>query len=365
MCINFVNLSTAQSANRAKEVGLRKVLGSGRNKLVAQFLTESVLVALIAFGFGMLIAYLLLPYFNTLANKNLQIPFSAPSFLPIFLTVGVVIGISAGIYPSFYLSAFSPIKVLQGKMRLGSKSTGLRSSLVVFQFTVSAILLVGTIIINNQMNYILNKEVGFKKDQVILLHGTNMLGEQVETFKNELKQLPSVVNVTISDYLPIEGTKRNGNSFWNEGKVNVDERVGGQAWVIDEDYLNTLGMNLVEGRNFSKNRSSDQQSVIINSEMAQQLALNDPIGKKISRGGEQLYEIIGIVENFHSRHLERKLDPCAFSAVLAHRSCRSKYKPETWLASWKTSKKNGSSLIQILISVTLLWISPLRRCMIM
>ena len=315
--INFINLSTAQSANRAKEVGLRKVLGSGKGNLISQFLTESTLLSFIAFLFALLVVQVSLPYFNALAGKNLALPYSSVSFILIFLASAGLIGLIAGIYPSFYLSAFNPIKVLKGKLRLGSKSGGLRSSLVVFQFTISAILIIGTLVINNQLKFILTKEVGFEKDQVIQIYGTNLLGQSVETFKNEIKNLPSVIDASISDYLPIEGTKRNGNSFWNEGKAKIDERVGGQAWVIDEDYLNTLGIDLVEGRNFMKDRAQDNRSVIINQTMAKQLGLENPIGKKITRGGDSLYEIIGVVKDFNFQSFRREVEPLSFFAGIS------------------------------------------------
>lgn len=315
--INFVNLSTAQSANRAKEVGLRKVLGSGRRNLISQFLTESTLLSFAAFTISLLVVQFSLPFFNTLAGKNLELPYSSLSFILIYLVCAGLIGFTAGIYPSFYLSAFNPIKVLRGKLRLGSKSGGLRSSLVVFQFTISAMLILGTLVINNQLNFILNKEVGFQKDQVLQIYGTNLMGQSVETFKHEIKSLPVVVDASISDYLPIEGTKRNGNSFWNEGKSQIDERVSGQAWVIDEDYLNTLEIELLEGRNFMKDRAADDQSVIINQKMAQQLNLENPIGKKITNGGNRSFAIIGIVKDFNFQSFRREVEPLCFFAGIS------------------------------------------------
>ncbi|MCB0667440.1 MAG: ABC transporter permease [Saprospiraceae bacterium] len=338
--INFINLSTAQSANRAKEVGLRKVLGSGKGNLIGQFLTESILVSFIAFVLALLLVQGSLSFFNTLAGKSLALPYTSTNFILIFLGSALVIGFIAGIYPSFYLSAFNPIKVLKGKLRLGSKSGGLRSSLVVFQFTISATLIIGTLIINNQLNFILNKEVGFEKDQVLQIYGTNLMGQQVETFKNEIKSISAVADASISDYLPIEGTKRNGNSFWNEGKAQVDERVAGQAWVIDEDYLNTLGMELIEGRNFMKDRASDGQSVIINQTMAQQLNLENPVGKKITRGGNQTYEIIGIVKDFNFQSFRQVVEPLSFFAGIS---------PS--IVSVKVNTENIASVLQQLEAV--------------
>ncbi|UBM57296.1 ABC transporter permease [Marinilongibacter aquaticus] len=309
--INFVNLSTAKSANRAKEVGLRKVVGSDRKGLISQFLTESLLVTFIAFVIGSFLAILFLPAFREMSGIELSIPWSNPFFIPSILFTAILVGLLAGMYPSFYLSSFNPISVLKGKLRMGSKSGGLRSSLVVFQFTVSIVLIIGTLIVSNQLDFILNSKIGFEKDQVVQVYGTNMLGDQVRTFKDELKSISGVESVSISDFLPIEGTKRNGNSVVNEGRDNIDQTVGIQAWVVDEDYLQTLGMSLREGRNFDRQIKSDEQNVILNEEAARQLNLENPVGKRISRYGT-LYKIIGIVNDFNFNSMTAdKVQPLA------------------------------------------------------
>ncbi|MDQ4141660.1 MAG: ABC transporter permease [Bacteroidota bacterium] len=307
-CINFINLSTAKSANRAKEVGLRKVLGSYRGSLIKQFLIESLLYSVISFAVGLFLAWLLLPYFNQLAAKSLVIPWRAWWLLPTLLSAALVIGVVAGLYPAFYLSAFKPISVLKGNISRGSKSSGTRSLLVVFQFTTSIVLIVGTFIIYRQMNYILNKEIGFDKDQVILLQGANTLGEKVKTLKTELLRLPEVKNVSISDYLPIKGTKRNGNGFWKEGKVTEESSVNGQIWRVDHDYIKTLGMKVVAGRDFSRNLASDSQTVVINQAMVQQFGFKNPIGQRITNGGE-VWTVIGVVEDFHYESFKREIEP--------------------------------------------------------
>ncbi|GAB1857079.1 ABC transporter permease [Flavobacteriaceae bacterium MHTCC 0001] len=309
--INFVNLSTAKSANRAKEVGLRKVVGSTRSQLIGQFLAESIIISCIAFIMGTVLSALFIPLFRTMSGIDLIMPWSSPVFLPVILVASLIIGTLAGLYPSFYLSKFNPVNVIKGQLSSGSKSGGLRSSLVVFQFTISIVLIAGTLIVNQQMDFILNSKIGFEKDQVIQIYSTDVLNERVETFKEELKKLPGVSNVSISDYLPIEGTKRNGNGFVNEGKDGVDETVPGQAWVIDDDYIETMGMNLVEGRNFIEGRSSDEQAVIINQAMAKALHLDSPIGKRISRYG-YLWEIIGVVEDFNYDTMKTSVHPLCF-----------------------------------------------------
>lgn len=308
--INFVNLSTARSANRAKEVGLRKVVGSGRSNLIVQFLTESLLLTLFAFVLGVVLAQTFLPVFQKMTGIELAMPWDNQLFVPaLFLSV-LLVGCLAGFYPALYLSGFSPINVLKGKLRMGGKSGGFRSGLVVFQFTISIILIIGTLIINEQMSFILNSKVGFEKDQVIQLYGTNMLGEKDVIFKEELARLQEVESVSISDYLPLENTKRNGNQFTNEGRDKIDQSISGQVWQVDEDYLKTLGIELVAGRNFDPTMASDRNATIVNEQMVAELGLTDPIGKKVSRSG-QINEIIGVVKNFRYDNMKQRVEPLA------------------------------------------------------
>jgi len=312
-CINFINLSTAKSANRAKEVGLRKVVGSLRSSLINQFLTESLIYSLFSFGLGIILAWLLLPYFNTLASKQLTMPWNEWWLFPTLAFSAFIVGIVAGIYPAFYLSGFKPVQVLKGSISTGSKSSILRNSLVVFQFTASIILIISTFVIYNQMKFILNKKIGFDKDQVMLIQGTNTLGDdKIKTFKTELAKLSSVKSVSISDYLPVNGTKRNGNTFYNEGKSKIDAGVGGQFWQIDDTYLKTLGIKLIAGRNFSYDIASDSNSnaIIINQSMAKKLNLKDPIGKRITNG-YGIYPIVGVVEDFNFESMRGNIDPIA------------------------------------------------------
>lgn len=314
-CINFVNLSTAKSANRAMEVGLRKVVGGDRRGLVSQFLAESLLFSFLSFAVGIGLAWLLLPMFNELAAKSLTIPFSEWWTLPVLAAAAVAVGLVAGLYPAFYLSAFRPIQVLKGSVSRGSKSGSMRSTLVIFQFATSIVLLIGTFIIQRQMGYILNKQVGFEKDQVLLLHGTHTLGEGVKTFKNELLRLPEVQSASISGFLPIQGTKRNGNSFWKEGKSKEEKSVSAQVWEVDHDYVKTLGLALREGRDFSAQLASDSDAVIINQAMAKQLALTRPVGARIMNW--RSWNVIGVVENFHFESLKDSITPLCLQLRLS------------------------------------------------
>jgi len=299
-CINFINLSTAKSTSKAKEVGLRKAVGSSRGNLVWQFLTESLLYSFLSFVLGTLLAKIFLPYFNVLSAKSLVISFTEWWWaFPLLVFASLIVGTIAGLYPAFYLSSFKPVSIISGNMSRGSKSYNMRSALVVFQFTVSIILITGTFIIYRQVGYILNKKVGFDKEQVLLLKGVNTMGNRVTIFKNEILKLPQVKNVSISDYLPIAGTKRNGNPFRNEGKSEDGGFSASQLWRVDHDYIKTMGMNIVKGRDFSIDMPTDLKAAIINQTMAKELGLTDPIGKRITNGGVSVMTIIGVVEDFH------------------------------------------------------------------
>jgi putative ABC transport system permease protein len=307
-CINFLNLSTARSANRAKEVGLRKVIGSQRSNLIKQFLTESILYSFFAFILGLVLAWASLPYFNKIAGKSLSMPIGEWWMLPLIIAGALFIGLLAGLYPSFYLSAFKPIQVLKGQLSRGSKHAGLRSTLVVFQFTTSIILLIGTVVIYRQMQYILHTKTGFDKDQVVMIQSTGTLGRQTTTLKNELLKLPQVQQVSVSGYLPVAGTKRNGNPFWKEGRAGLEAFVPGQKWYVDDSYIPTFGMKLIAGRNFSPVMPTDTQAAIINQAMADKIGYKDPIGKKITNGW-QTFTVIGMVENFNYESMKQRVEP--------------------------------------------------------
>ena len=303
-CVNFINLSTAKSANRAKEVGLRKTVGSNRATLIRQFLIESLLYSFISFALGIVLARLFLSFFNELADKSVDIPFSEWWLLPLLFIAAVFIGLLAGGYPAFYLSKFQPINVLKGNLSKGSQSSAMRSGLVVFQFTTSIILIIGTLVIYQQMNFILNKKLGYDKEQVLLLHGTHTLGSKIKTLKEELLEFPEVKSASLSDYLPVLGTKRNMNPFRVKGSAN-EEREGAQIWRVDHEYISTMGMTMVEGRDFSPEMASDSSAVIINETMARKLNIKLPFDPKISNGYD--YHVIGIVKDFHFENLKEDI----------------------------------------------------------
>jgi putative ABC transport system permease protein len=306
-CINFINLSTARSANRAKEVGLRKVVGSMRKYLVAQFLTESVVYSLISFAIAVILATVMLPAFSSVSGRSLTMPWSTWWFFPVLAAASLFIGLLAGLYPALYLSAFKPIDVLKGNLSRGSRSSSLRSGMVVFQFATSIILIISTFIVYRQMNFLMNREVGFDKEQVMILEGTGTLGEQREAFRAELQQLPSVESVSISSYLPIGGMSREGYGFFLEGREKQDKAVSCQKWRVDFEYVKTLKMRLLEGRDFNRDLASDSQAAIINQTAALQLGLKDPIGKRITNG--TVYTVIGVVADFNYASMKEPVRP--------------------------------------------------------
>ena len=307
-CINFINLSTAKSANRAREVGLRKVVGSHRIGLVNQFLTESVLFSVLSFILGLLIAVLLLPYFNSLAAKSLAIPWKAWWLFPLMIGCAVIVGVMAGLYPSFYLSAFKPIDVLKGQLSRGSKNSILRNGLVIFQFTTSIILIIGTLVIYKQTHFMLTKKIGFDKDEVLLIQGANTLENKLDAFKEDLLKSTEIKSVSIGDYLPISGSKRDGNTFFKEGKMKEDIGVGSQKWQVDYGYLETMGMHITEGRYFSKEMASDSEAIVINQTMAKKLGLKKPIGQRIENGWQK-FTVIGVMEDFNFESMKQEVTP--------------------------------------------------------
>jgi putative ABC transport system permease protein len=312
-CVNFMNLSTARSSNRAKEVGVRKVLGSARKYLVAQFLTESVLVTLTSAIIAIFVAWMLLPLFNQMSGKQLTITAqSLPWLLPSLLVIVLVVGFLAGSYPAFYLSAFQPIDVLNGKIAKGFKGSFLRSFLVVFQFSISIFLIVGTLVIYNQLNYIQSKSLGFDRSQVLVIKNTNILGKQADILKEELKQMTGVVSTTMSSFQPT-GDVRSKTGLFPDRIIDIKKDILTEFWSVDEDYINTMGIKLIDGRNFSKQMATDTAAMIVNEAFVSRYGAKDPLNKTLYRNsyGIQPYHIIGVVKDFNFESLHQKITPLA------------------------------------------------------
>jgi putative ABC transport system permease protein len=310
-CINFMNLSTARSANRAKEVGVRKVLGSFRSHLIKQFLTESILLTTLSFIIAFGLAFLALPLFNSLSNKALSIPFDSITFWFICTTATITIGLLAGMYPAFFLSAFKPVSVLKGKLAIGTKSGVVRSLLVVFQFSISIILVVGTFTIFKQLNYIQGKKLGFDKEQVLLIENLWALGDKVASFKTQSSALASVSSISVSGYLPVTSSWRSDTGFWIEGQSKDETSVSMQYWRVDHNYIGTLGMDVIDGRDFSLDFPSDSTGVIINKRAAKLFGFENPIGQRVTtsnRNDEDItYTIVGVIDNFHFQSMKENI----------------------------------------------------------
>jgi len=312
-CINFMNLSTAGSSKRAKEVGVRKVLGSVKIELIKQFLFESIFLVFFSLILSLLFVQLALPIFNNLAEKDLQLNMLfEPRLFISFLFFGLVVGGLAGSYPAFFLSSFKPIDVLKGKFKVASKNLNLRSVLVVFQFSISILLIIGTAVVLKQINYIKNKDLGYNRDQLIILRQTGMLGEKEQVFREQILQDPRVLSVSTASFIPAGPTNSNNSLVYADGNKNEVTRT--LQYEIDENYIPTMGMKILTGRNFSKDFSTDSTSVIINEAAAEVFgwgknAIGHSLTRKNNDGHDLTYKIIGIVKNFHFKPLHERVTP--------------------------------------------------------
>ncbi len=314
-CVNFMNLSTARSSNRAREVGVRKVLGSPRKFLIAQFLSESIIVTFIATIIAVFAAWLMLPLFNHISGKELM--FTAQTFtwlIPVLILLAVVIGCIAGSYPAFFLSAFQPIDVLKGKLSAGFKGGFLRSFLVVFQFSISIFLIIGTLVIYNQLKYIQNKDLGYKREQVLLIQHVYNIGKQTPVFKKEVKKLPGVLNATLSGFLPTGG-ESNSSTLFEDHSMDMKKALTTQIWQVDADYIPTLGMKIVSGRNFSTQMATDTSAVIVNETAAKMIGATDLVNKQLFYPTDAYVKvikpvhIIGVVKDFNFNSLRQNITP--------------------------------------------------------
>ncbi|HEV2480545.1 MAG TPA: ABC transporter permease [Puia sp.] len=314
-CVNFMNLSTARSSNRAKEVGIRKVLGSLRGNLVSQFMIESILLSFISMLLALGLAYLLLPVFNQLSGKQMVIGlFSRTWLVPAMLALVVIVGILAGSYPAFYLSAFRPIAVLKGNVAAGFKTGWLRNSLVVFQFGISIFLLVGTAVIYRQLSYIHSRALGFNREQVLIVDNTWHLGNGIRAFKERLLKLPGVEGATMTGFLPTSDN-RNDDAIFLSPDLDTKKAISMQTWPIDENYIQVLGMKMAAGRNFSTAFPTDSNAAIVNEAAVRLMQGADPLRqdlyeledlqtKKLDR-----YHVIGVVKDFNFNSLREVVTP--------------------------------------------------------
>ena len=307
-CINFINLSTAGASKRAKEVGIRKVAGSGKFQLISQFLSESIFLTFFALFIAFVLVQLGLPAFNNISGKHLTLD-TKPILA--FIGLGLLVGVVAGMYPAFYLSSFKPITVLKGKLTSNHKSFGLRSSLVVFQFFISVALIIGTIVVYEQMKYIQNKDLGYNKEQIITIPNSYALGKNEKVYEQQMLQDPRIVNATASNYKPAGPSNYNNALAYPQGDDHLI--VDGVEYHVDENYIPTLGMTMISGRNFSKDFATDSTAIILNETAARALGWNDmnAIGKTVIRQNSAhiAYHVIGVVKNFNFKSLHEAISP--------------------------------------------------------
>lgn len=313
--INFMNLSTAQAAKRAKEVGIKKVSGSTKGMLVRQFLTESILLSLLSLLIAIIIIELSLPFFNNILNSQLELNYFENWYtIPGLIVISLFVGTLAGSYPAFFLSSFKPVSVLKGSIKDSMKNGKLRSVLVILQFSISIILIIGTLIIFKQINYMINKDMGFNKEQLIVLSRANVLGNQVKTFKEELLKINGVKNVTASTAAPMHNN--NGNGYTIEGR-DQESFLLETNWV-DYDYFKTFGIELTSGRLFEESHSTDQEACIVNESAVRNFNFTDPFATRFkvsdddSESEIKFMPIIGVVKDFHFRSLHYKIEPYMF-----------------------------------------------------
>ena len=318
-CINFMNLSTARSSKRSAEVGIRKVLGAEKKSLVKQFLGESLLMSMIAFAIALGVTKLLLPAFSSVSGRNLSLNFSEHWLIILgFFALSIVAGLLAGSYPAFYLSSFKPVKVLKGRFTNSLSAIALRKGLVVFQFIISVVLIIASVVISNQMRYLRSTDLGFAKDQQIVIPLRSTTAKNVyASLKNEIKSNRQVQNVGATLYYP-GMINPSDMGLYKEGKTVNDAKDVHTNWV-DESLLQTLDIKPLAGRLFSKEFPSDTSSrMILNEEAIKQLGFGSPqsaIGGKVSfdwRGETYSWTIIGVVKDFHFQDLHVPIAPYAF-----------------------------------------------------
>jgi putative ABC transport system permease protein len=340
-CINFMNLSTARSAGRAKEVGLRKTLGSQRGQMVLQFLSESFLYSFIAILIAVGITFLILPQFNLLAGKQLTLEaLASPEFIGIAFILILLVGLVAGSYPALYLTSFRPVEVLKGKMRAGMKSKGVRSSLVVFQFAVSTFLIIATVVVFQQLSYMQSKNLGLDKQNVLVISGTARLGTNRLAFKNALQEQTGILKTSYTNNV-FPGM--DNTTIVREKGKDIDHLVG--KYNADWDHLDVMKFELKEGRFFSREFATDSMAAVLNEAAVKEYAFQNPVGEELvdfnSETPETLH-IIGVVKDFNFETLHNQVRPLVIRLTDISRSLMVRYEGDprqvisTIETQWKT-----------------------------
>ena len=343
--INFMNLSTAKASRRAKEVGIKKIGGSSRGMLIVQFLSESTLLSLISLLIAIFIIKVSLPFFNNLLGVNLVLNLFAKWYIiPVLIIFSVVVGFLAGSYPAFYLSSFNPYEVLKGSFRNSTLNGRLRRVLVVFQFAVSILLIVGTMIMYRQISFMLNKDVGFNKEQLLVINRAGALGNKMKSFKEVVKEIPGVIKIASSTAVP--GRSNNNNGYMLEGRK--DESFLMESNWVDYDYLETYGITLASGRNFSESFSSDKEACIINESAQKSFGITDiektRFIQPLDSGRMRYIPVIGVVKNFNFESLRNPINPCVL-----------RFKTDDLLFGYITVKLSAQNYSSAIIEIEKKW----------
>jgi len=312
-CINFMNLSTAKASLRAKEVGVRKVIGSPKGKLIWQFLIESVVMSFVALIFAVILVIVLLPGYQNLLGKSVEFSFfETPILIPSLILLGLVIGIISGSYPAFFLSSLKPVIVLKGSIDESKRGSWFRTILVVFQFTISIFLIVGTITVYKQMRLLQNKNLGFDKEQVLVIKNPGSIDKDLDVFKETLLSYHTISDIAGSNTIPGKGF-----SNWGFGAEGVEENFTLNACICDYDFLKTLKLEMVQGRFFSRDYPSDSCAAILNESAARLLGWENPIGKKINNWAtnQGIFHVIGVVKDYHYESLHQEIRPMALFLI--------------------------------------------------
>jgi putative ABC transport system permease protein len=311
-CINFMNLSTAKAAGRMKEVGVRKVVGASRAALILQYMAESMLLAFAAMAIAIALASLLLPAFKQMTGKELSLHINT-GFIISVVSFSFITGIIAGSYPALYLSGFKPALILKGKLVSAASESLIRKGLVVFQFTISVVLIIAVIVVYQQMKLVQTKNLGYNKDNIIRFSAEGKLQDHQEIFIDEVKRIPGVVNASMMNGDFLGNTAHSGGGInWDGKDPNLNIEYYGVSG--DYDFMNVLGIKMAEGRTFSKEYPSDSLSVIFNESAIAAMGLKNPVGKKVSLWGHQK-TIIGVAKDFHFQSLYKKVGPAFLECI--------------------------------------------------
>jgi len=308
-CINFMNLSTARSAGRAKEVGLRKALGSLRGQMIGQFIAESILYSLVAVVLALIACYYLLPSFNLLSGKELGMEvFQTPRFVAGIVGLVLFVGVVAGSYPAFYLTSFSAVEVLKGKIRAGAKSKGIRSFLVVFQFGLSIFLIIFTVVVFQQIQFMQKKNLGIDKNNILILDNANRLGNNKEAFRNGLAQLTDIAKISYTN-----------NTFPGVNNTTIFKTAGSEqdhimgVYYADYDHQDVLKFELEDGRYFSKEFATDSLAILLNEAAAKEFGFDNPVGEEVLYNDNgstfKKYKVIGVIKNFNFESFKEQVRP--------------------------------------------------------